>query len=322
MKNFLFVGCGSIGRRHIKNLKSLCECNISAYRVRNESLGEFEKEYNIKTFYNYDEALEQNLDAVFITNPTSMHLSKARQAAEKGIAMFIEKPLSHNLEGVDDFIELCERNKIPVMMGYKMRFHPAIVKIKEICESGQIGSILRAQSYYGGYLPGWHPWEDYRRMYSARKDLGGGVVLDAIHEIDYLYWLFGDVSEVKSLCGNISELEIETEDSAEIIMKFKKGFYGNVHLNYAQHPDFRTCIVSGTEGMLMWNDSTNEIRYFTSETNTWIHQEIQSFDPNDVFVKEIQSFLNCLEDKEQINHTLHDAKRVLEIAVLAKENLG
>ena len=128
MKTFLFAGCGSIGQRHIRNLKSLIPCNILAYRVRQDSLGDFEKEFGVQSFDNLEKALAQHPAAVFVTNPTSLHLEIAERAAARGIPLFIEKPLSHNLEGVDAFIRLCEEKKLLVLLGYKMRFHPSIQK--------------------------------------------------------------------------------------------------------------------------------------------------------------------------------------------------
>ena len=319
MKKFLFAGCGSIGRRHITNLKRLIPCQILAYRVQNESLGDFEKENQIKAFYNLDEALDQKPDAVFVTNPTSLHLPVARKAAERSCPLFIEKPLSHNLDGVDKFIRLCQKNKVLVMMGYKMRFHPSIQKIKKLTEDGKIGKVIRAQSYYGGYLPNWHPWEDYRRMYSSRQDLGGGIILDAIHEIDYLYWILGDVDKVKAFCGKLGDLDIETEDTAEIILHFKSNCFGNVHLNYTQHPDYRFCQITGTEGMILWDDNIRTVRLFTTKKNQWENfPEKETLEPNKIFIEELKYFLSCLEGKKKVNHSLYDAKRVLEIALQAK----
>ncbi len=323
MKKYLFAGCGSIGRRHIQNLKHLQpEAQILTYRVRGESLGEFELKYSLINYKDFAEALAAKPDAVFITNPTSLHLPLAKQAAEKGIPLFIEKPVSHTLDGVDDFIRLCEKKQLTVLLGYKMRFHPAVTTMKKLLGEGAIGRPLSIRAHYGGCLAEWHPWEDYRRMYSARKDLGGGVVLDAIHEIDYAYWLMGDAVEVKALCGQVSDLEIETEDMAEILLRFKSGAFGSIHLDYAQYPETRSCQIIGTTGTIEWNALKKTVELYQKETKTWKKfPEPEDWANNTMFVDEMRHFLNCLSGKEKPNHTLQDAKRVLEIAIEAKKHI-
>lgn len=320
MRKFLFAGCGSIGRRHIRNLKDLIDCEILAYRVRNEDLGVFEKQYAIRSYYDLDEALNQNPDAVFVTNPTSCHLAVALKAAQRGCHLFIEKPISHNLEQVDDFIRLCEHKKLIVLLGYKMRFHKSIRLIKGFIDRGALGKVITARSHYGGYLPDWHPWEDYRRLYSARKELGGGIILDATHELDYLYWLLGDAVEVKSFHGKLSDLEINTEDTAEILLRFKSGAYGSVHMSYAQQPEFRRCEVFGASGTAVWDQYRKTVDFYDAGEKRWqSFPEGDDYDTNgEMFREEIRHFLACLERKETPIHTLYDSKRVLELALAAK----
>lgn len=322
MMKFLFAGCGSIGRRHIQNLKSLVPCEILAFRVRKDDWGDFGRKYSLRTFDDLDQALDENPHAVFVTNPTSLHLPVALKAAERGIPLFIEKPLSHNLEGVEEFIRLCQKKKIPVLLGYKMRFHPSIVGIKKIIDSGKLGKIFAVRAQYGGYLPDWHPWEDYRRMYSSRQELGGGIVLDAAtHELDYLYWLLGDIVEVKSFCGKLSDLEIDTEDTAEILLRFRSGTLGSVHVNYVQRPEYRSCQVIGEKGTVFWDTLKKRVDVFDGEKNAWeSFPEAENWDPNEMFVAEMKHFLACLEGKEKPVHDLFDARRVLELCLQAKEH--
>lgn len=320
MLTFLFAGCGSIGRRHIRNLKKTVECRVLAYRVRKESLGDFGREFEVESFADLEKALDQKPDAVFVTNPTRFHMPIALEAARHGCHLFIEKPLSHDLENVDELIRLCDAKKLVALVGYKMRFHKSIRLIKGLIDSGELGKILTLRSYYGGYLPDWHPWEDYRRMYSSRQDLGGGIVLDATHEIDYLYWMAGDVAEVKSFFGKLSSLEIDTEDTAEILFRFKGGAFGNVHMSYAQRPELRRCEVVGTLGTVLWDQCRKTVDVYLAEKGCWeSFPEGDAYDTNtDMFIEEIKHFLACLEGKEKPILTLRDAKRVLEIALEAK----
>lgn len=320
MKKYLFAGCGSIGRRHIRNLKMLRpDAQILAYRVRKESLGEFEQECGLHTFTQFEEALNQKPEAVFVTNPTSHHLEIAQKTAEAKIPLFIEKPISDSLDKVDSFIQTCRRNQVLVLLGYKMRFHPSIRLMKEKIEDGTLGDIFSIRSYYGGYLPDWHPWEDYRRMYSSKKALGGGILLDAIHELDYLYWLLGDVNQLKAIGGKISSLDIETEDLVEVLLDFKCGAIGNVHVNYLQQPEYRSCQIVGSKGSLLWDSLKKKVEIYNGQEQKWTaYAEPDNFDPNRMFVDEMRHFLSCLEGNETPIHDLDDAKRVLELTLDAK----
>lgn len=318
---FLFVGCGSIGRRHIKNLKSLIDCEVLAYRVRKESLGDFEKEFNIQTFHDYDKALAEKPDAVFVTNPTSHHLETALKAAKSGCSLFIEKPVSHTLEGIDELISICNEKKLVAFVAYKMRFHKSIRQIKAWIDEGVLGKVVSIRAHYGGHLPSWHPWEDYRRMYSARKDLGGGVLLDCSHEIDYVLWFLGEIEQAQGFSGQLSDLEIETEDVAEILVRSKTGVFGTVHLNYLQQPERRYCEVIGTRGTAFWDQSQKKVTFTPVDKN---EKEIciaegQYDTKQDMFVEEMKHFLDCLKGITPPLSDLRSGKSVLEVIEQVKK---
>ncbi|MBU1179646.1 Gfo/Idh/MocA family oxidoreductase, partial [Patescibacteria group bacterium] len=225
----LVVGFGSIGRRHVKNLLSLGVDDILLYRRSKKG-----NEFNIPEYDDLDEALAQKPDAVLIANPTALHIPIAIKAARVGAHLFIEKPLSHNLEGVEELSRIIKEKGLISMIAYQYRFHPALQKIKELIDSGVLGKIIFGRVEVGQYLPDWHPGEDYRKGYSARKDLGGGVILTLIHEIDYLTWLLGKPKSVSSVAGHFSNLEIDIEDLAEISVKYENGALGQIHLDCIQ----------------------------------------------------------------------------------------
>jgi len=316
----LFAGCGSIGRRHIRNLKTLRTCQVMAWRVRNEDLGDFAREYDIEVFHDLDTALDQRPDVVFVTNPTHFHLDVAIPAAQRGCHLFLEKPLSDSLARVDELIDVCERNSVIAFVAYKMRFHKSIQKIKEVVDSGVLGKLISARSHYSGYLPKWHPWEDYWRMYSARSELGGGVVLDATHELDYLYWILGEVDEVIAMVDRVSDLEIDTEDTAEILIRFISGAIGSVHMSYAEQPEFRACEVHGTEGTVLWQQHRGGVELFTTASDMWTFiGEGDDYDANQMFLDEMEHFLACIDGKQEPLIDLQQARRVLELALEARQ---
>lgn len=319
LKKAVFIGCGSIGRRHIQNLKTLApDCQIFAVRKRNDDLGAFISRHEIQIKSNLSEAVGEKPDAVFITNPTSLHLEPALEAARSSIPLFIEKPLSHHLDGVDEFLKTCKQNNVLLLMGYKMRFHPAIRLIYSLIQEGKLGRVYTGRAFYGGYLPDWHPWEDYRRMYSAQRTLGGGVILDAIHELDYLYWIMGDVTRVKSVWGKTGPLDMDTEDSAEIALQFSSNAVGTVGLSYLQSPEIRSCEFIGEKGTIRWSSLDNAVAFYERQNQKWTYFDVSLKDPNQIFLDEMNHFLRCIEGKEKPIHTPEDAKRVLEISLLAK----
>lgn len=317
---FLFVGLGSIGRRHVGNIKALLpKSEIHAYRVRNQDISDFERQHQITVHSSLDAALHIKPDAVFITNPTSMHLNTAMNIAREGIPMFIEKPLSDSLTDIDKFTDLCRQKNVPVMLGYKMRFHPSIIKLKQLIDSGNLGRLASARAYYGGYLPDWHPWEDHKQMYSARKDLGGGIILDAIHEIDYLGWLCGHVLKVSGMHVNTSMIGIEVEDIAEINLKFQNGCLGNIHVNYLQKPEFRRCEILGSLGSAKWESDSKKVLFYSYQTGEWTEfLEPENFDPNRIFIDEMKAFLQILDSGKYDESMLENAVETLKIALEAK----
>ncbi len=318
---FLVVGCGSIGKRHIRNLRALGAGEIIAHDLNMECCREVEQEYRVKAYDNLDEALAQKPDAAFICTPTSLHIPPALSAARNGCHLFIEKPLSHSLGGVDELLELVAQKNLVTLVGCNMRFHPGIALMKKLLEEGIIGKVLSARVQAGQYLPDWHPGEDYRQGYSANKALGGGILLDGIHEIDYITWFLGEASRIFCFSGKLSSLEIDTEDTAEIILWLKSGAMSEVHLDYIQHPYGRSCQLLGEEGTILWDFHDKQVKLYTTRTKKWRKfHEPTDYDINQMYIEEMKHFIRCLEGKGRPMQDIKTGKKVLEIVLAAKES--
>jgi len=318
---FLIVGCGSIGQRHAKNLKMIYpDLELSAFRTTKTKIG-FIDELGIKEYFDLTEALDHNPDAVLITNPTSFHIPVAITVAKRCCHLFIEKPLSNSMQNVDEFIDVVRKNHIKVLIGCNLRFYPSLNLIKDLLKEKRIGRVVSVRAEAGQYLPDWRPNKDYRKIYSSRKSLGGGVILDLIHELDYLYWFFGDVEKVFSLSGKLSNLDIETEDFAEILMQFRNGIIAEIHLDYIQRKATRTCQIIGEEGTIAWDYHKNEVKVFSVDKGDW---EIlccsQNYEINSMYIEEMRHFVNCIRNQEDPLIDIVDGKKVLEIALAAKES--
>ncbi|MCE7925066.1 MAG: gfo/Idh/MocA family oxidoreductase [Haliscomenobacteraceae bacterium CHB4] len=321
----LLVGLGSIGRRHLKNLAALGVRQRAAV-TRNRCVLPQDGLPVFLPFDTVDAALTWLPDVVFVCNPTAFHLETALEAARAGCHLFLEKPVSHTPEGLDELAELVEKQGIKVQVGFQFRFHPVFQKIKKSIERGDIGRIVSAHAHWGEYLPGWHPWEDYRTSYSAREDLGGGVVLTLCHPFDYLRWMLGEAEVVSAVGGQLSDLEMNTEDVALVSLRFESGAIGSVYLDYISKPAKHTLQIVGTKGRIEWdaNDGGARIYYAPGEEYALGFESISPgkfFERNEMFLAEVADFLDCIRNDRTPACNLNDGIRALEIALAAKSSL-
>lgn len=318
---FLIAGLGSIGERHLKNLKSLIDCEILAYRVRKRERKGPDEKQGVKTFEDLEEALDQRPDGVLVTNPTSLHIPVALASARRGAHLFIEKPLSDRLDGLDELERIVKEKNLACLTGSNFRFHPGLQLIKELLMKEKIGKIVSARIQAGEYLPDWHPSEDYREGYSAKNSLGGGVILTLIHEIDYAYWFFGIPLQVFSFAEKLSTLEIDVEDTAEILLKYPEGRIIEIHLDYLQRSPSRSCQIIGEEGTILWDYQKNQVELFSIKNRNWqIFPGEKGFERNQMFMEEMRHFIRAIEGRERPHVPIEDSIEVLKIALAAKES--
>ena len=311
---FLIAGYGSIGKRHLENIMSNNNSEIIVYSKRKD-LSNLTKK-NIKIFNSLEKCLAEKPNIGFITNETVHHVPVSKKLANAGLDLFIEKPLSNSTKSVSELVKLTKTKKLVTLMGCNLRFHECIKKIKSLIEQEKIGKIISVQVECGTYLPDWHPNEDYSKGYSARDDLGGGVVLTCIHEIDYLYWFFGEVKEVFSFTGKFSNLKIKSDDLSAIIMKFRNNVIAEIHLDYFQKPETRSCKIIGTKGTIVWNSSDNQVKLYNLKNNKWSTKlKIKNYKKNDMYKKELAHFINCIQQKKKSLNDISQGQYVLKIAL-------
>lgn len=314
-RRVVIAGLGSIGRRHLANLQALGVDQIVVQTTRVEQAREHTRGAVVSEL---EEALESEPDVVLVCTPTASHLSVALTAARAGAQLFVEKPLSHSMTGVVELARIVGERQLLAMVGFDLRFDPGLRRIKALLDAGRIGRILSVQAQVGQYLPDWRPEQDYRRSYSAQASRGGGVVLDLIHELDYVTWLAGPATEVGCLAGRVSDLEIDTEDVAAIVVRFESGAIGTVHLDYLQRTPTRTCRLIGEAGTIEWDYHTQTVRTFLPGSGLADTFTYPSFTRNDRFVAEMRHLLACLDGDETPECDLPSAERSLALALAAK----
>jgi predicted dehydrogenase len=314
---FMIAGLGSIGRRHLRLLAAQGQEDILLYRTHRSTLPEDDLTgYPVET--DLDAALSHSPDAVIVSNPTALHLDVAIPAAKTGCHILLEKPVSHDLSGLDELARLAEESGVRILVGFQLRYHPSLRKVTEVLASGEVGRPVSFRAHWGEYLPDWHPWEDYRTSYSARQDLGGGVVLTLTHPLDYIHWLLGPVRELWSFAGQYSDLELEVVDTAEIGIRFDSGVVGSVHVNYTQRPPRHQLEIVCTEGTIRWDNAGQALEVYRADTQEWIQYSLPAdFERDDLFRAQMEHFIRVVKGREEPLCTLHDGVVALEMALAA-----
>lgn len=335
----LFCGLGGIGQRHLRNLRRIVppeDLEIHAYRVlgRNKKLRDdlsieadrsIVDDYEIIVHSDMAQALAANPLAVFICNPSSLHTDLAIQSAAAGAHIFIEKPVADTLRGFEELQKIIQSRRLICYVGYNFRFHPGLVRIKELIAQGSFGNLLAVNSEIGEYLPSWHHYEDYRTMYASRADLGGGVILSQIHEMDLIYWFFGLPSSIYTLGGKLSSLEVDVEDTASSLMQYEGPlgrFPITLHQDYLQRPPVRRFKIVGDGGLALVDLIHNQLTVCNAEGETIERWDGSGFQRNDMYLAQMQHFLDCVSGKAEPNVNLHDGIQSLRLALAARQSLA
>ncbi len=302
IQKILIVGFGSIGKRHAKIIRNLYP-NILVAILRHNKCENYElEEPGIDyCFHTVDDAIDFEPAAAIIANPATMHLDVSIRLASAGIHLMIEKPISSHYQGVKILIDICHKKDIRLMTAYNLRFSPSLMKFREmILGKNKIGDIYSVRTEVGSYLPNWRPGTDYKNGVSAQKTLGGGVLLELSHEIDYLVWLFGDVNWVEAVVSMQGCLDIDVEDTAHILFGFNgmdnvKEKIVSLNMDFIRHDPVRRCTIIGQNGSLSWNGIENKIQIYLNDTNEW-RDCFASYEDRDFsYESEIQHFFECVE---------------------------
>jgi predicted dehydrogenase len=290
----LVVGLGSIGRRHARNWHTLGLGEVWVSRATSTPLPE-PLGVPARQFRSLDEALAARPDVVIVTNPTSLHPVTTRAALGADCHVLVEKPLGATLDGIAELLSQAARSGRLLAVGYNIRFHPGLARTRSLLEEGAVGRPLYAHAEMGEYLPDWHPWEDYRQGYSARRDLGGGPILTSSHELDSLCWLLGVPETVSCTVARVSGLAIETEDMADLSLRFGSGVLASIHLDFVRRPPRRFVEVVGEEGVLRWEYDEGRVWLYSAATREWRVEELsRAYQRNDMFLAEMLALADSL----------------------------
>lgn len=312
----LIVGAGSIGRQHLNNLVHLGYTDLAVVTRYPEGISQFG---NVRIFSELIAALNAGSYAyVLICNPTSLHLDTLKLVLQAGIKnIYLEKPVSHNFRQVEELKDFILQKNANVVVGYDLRFDPVMKKAQELISTGFIGKITSVNAEVGQYLPDWRPCIDYRNSMSASISKGGGVMLDLIHEFDYVYYLLGEIKWMACMYRRSGQLEIETEDVCNVLLEFHCGATGSIHLDYLKANMQRKCTIIGSGGMIQM-DFVEKALLLTDLKQNVRRFSYPGFVRNDRLRESLQCFLDGERNAPFVS--FEEACYSLEMVMAAKRS--
>lgn len=312
---FLIVGWGGIAQRHARNLRRLRpDARITVLR---RQPGPMDPTFAVeRVTTSWEEALMDRPAAAVVASPASLHGEAVERLAGVGVPLLLEKPMAATL--ADGAAIVSAAAGLATVLGYNLRFHRPVRLLCDAIHRGVIGKPLYLRAEVGQYLPDWRSGRDYRASASARSELGGGALLELSHEIDLALWLLGEVAAVHAWTGRLGALEIDVEDTAEIILNFTSGALGSVHLDFLQRAPRRGCLIVGELGSISWDAASQRVVF---EGPGGVQDELQPAgdeDRNAMYLEEMRHFLACVAGSEKPAIDPADGLRVLRIVEAAR----
>ncbi len=312
-ERILIVGSGSIAKRHFEIARSF-KRNAEIKFLSLHGASEIQSSLLIS---DKKSAIDFQPNIAIIANASSSHVEVSNLLLNDGINLLIEKPISNNLMGVYELIEKSECKKSVLMVGYNLRFLDSLIFFKKMLDEGIVGKPLIVKSEIGHFLPNWRKEIDYKNSVSAQKKLGGGVLLELSHAIDYLDWLFGSIEWVRATLSQQSSLAIDVEDSAVLTFGINNPKNNNLvatlHMDFIRHDPQRSCLVIGESGSLKWDGMKQEVSIYEAGTSLWRVIFSSGNSLADSYIEEWRDFLDSIESGKSPRVSGKDGLKVLEV---------
>ncbi len=321
---FLIVGLGSMGKRRIRNLQHLQAGELLAYDPREDRREEAKQRYGVATFTEFGAAMEAHPDALIISTPPDRHIDYALAAARANLHFFTEASVVD--DRMDELINICSGKRIVAAPSCTMRFQPSVRTIKDLITANTIGPILHFTYHSGQYLPDWHPWEDYRTYYVARRETGACREIVPF-ELTWLTWLFGDVEKLSCIKAKLSKLAVDIDDVYQMIMRFESGALGHLLVDVIARVPYRSCRFLSEEGVIEWAWAEKKVKVFTAGDGKWTeHPEPEQFvekgyvAAENMYIEEMNCFLRAIRGEQPYPYTFVQDKRILDLLLAAEKS--
>lgn len=312
MERIAVVGLGNIATRHRRNLKQLFP-NATLYAMSASGRLPQEKVNDVDQLVTtIEELIEYRVQLVIIASPAPFHAIHSIPLIESGIPVLIEKPVTATLDELKMLQGIASKYQTPVSIGYCLRYLSSALEMKRLLTLDKAGYLYHAHIEIGQYLPDWRPSKDYRESVSAKRSLGGGALLELSHEFDYAQWLLGELSLEHAVLRKTEELDLEVEDSADMLLSTPKQATVHMHLDFLQRHAYRQCRFVGSKGALEWDLIGNEIRFVSAQGIEILYSE-PSWDKNQMYTSMIRDFVALIQKLPNQCVSLTEAAKSVEL---------
>ena len=324
IRRVLIVGHGSIGKRHLRIVRSSLPNAQIMLLLRKNNLKKPEIANVIST--SLTDAIAFEPEIAIIANPAPFHFEITHKLIKIGCNVLIEKPISTDLNEAKTLVEELEYSDAICQVGYNLHFLPSLKKFRDLAVRGYVGKTMSVRCEVGQYLPDWRPEIDYRNSVSSQKCLGGGVLFELSHEINYLHWIFGEVEKVSGWLTKTSDLDIDVEDTAHLIIGFKSSetvgsLTATVNMDFVRRDKTRSCTLIGEKGSLFWNGIDGKISIRDNKSANWSTLYNLPHTPDESYQEQWKYFLNCVKHKKNNPAvSVNDGLQTLKIIQAARSS--
>lgn len=317
-RKILICGLGSIGRRYLRLIsKNWPDMEIAVLRSGYGPSCEEEKLIKYQ-FFNLKESIDWEPDAAIICSPANIHIDQAITLGEYEIPCLIEKPLGTSNESDQKLKKILKlSHSVPMLVGYILRHDPCAALIKKKLDDNILGQVVEADFHCGSWLPKWRPEIDYLQSVSAKKELGGGVLLELSHEIDIANWFLGPINIDYASLNSSGLLPINVEDRAYLIAHNNNGVQISIRVNFCSEPSTRNIIIRGEKGQISWDLMLGKLKIHNDKNLIFEHKK--NIDRDGIFLLQIQHFLECIDFNQKPKCSVLEGKNVLQLVRKAKD---
>ncbi|MCF8719386.1 Gfo/Idh/MocA family protein [Nitrospina gracilis] len=317
----LIIGTGSIGARHVENIRELHPETEFVFLRREAARDPLAEACRAEVVTNFYETLNPRPDFAVVSTPSGLHMDAITPLIEAAIPFYLEKPAVTRQTDVDALRRLLKENKFsgPTLVGCNLRFLESIARIRKILKEGSLGTVVRAQLTVGQWLPDWRKTQDYRQSYSARSDLGGGVIFDLIHEFDLVRWWFGEFEHVTGHSGKFSMLDIDAEDTATVLLRKKEGPpLVTINMDYVSRRPVRRYELVGDRATLVWDLADRSLKKIGARETEVIDCGEAGFTMAQSYKSAMRHFIECVETLHPTCLDIADGLKTTELALRAR----
>lgn len=306
------VGTGSIGRRHLGTLLALGCTDVVAVSQHSRRAALEVGGVGVAVRHRLDDVLG-DVDLVVVATPTARHRDEAAAALAAGCHVLVEKPVAASSAGLDELAAMAEERGLVAAAAHQFRFEPGLLALRDLVRMGALGTLLTVEGHQGEHLADYHPDEDYRTGYAARRDLGGGVLRTQVHHIDHLEWTFGPLERVYAAGGHRSGLEIDVEDTVTFLFRSAAGTPVQGHLDYRQRPRVVSLLVVGTEARVAWDHYGG--RLVVTPTTPGAEPQVHSwpYDRDAMFTAQMRDVIRAVRTGSPLRAPLRDGIRAVRL---------